>query len=205
MASNSNQNDDRRHETGTHKQPFTRRQMLGTSALAAGGIVAGSVLGQNRVLAANPASGTAGPYPGDDAWRKAVTDVVKGRTISVGFTTPAASEFYDIIEHGAYSQMRAYSDWFGVKWNWTTFFPGEHQDINDQVNTIQNWVTSKLNAILVCTAGDFASMQKVYGLRPRRERGFSSTTCRQRCGRKMSQRPYQRSATTTPCNRDISP
>jgi ribose transport system substrate-binding protein len=162
MASNSDQNDDRRHETGTHKQPFTRRQMLGTSALAAGGIVAGSVLGQNRVLAANPASGTTGPYPGDDAWRKAVTDVVKGRTISVGFTTPAASEFYDIIEHGAYSQMRAYSDWFGVKWNWTTFFPGEHQDINDQVNTIQNWVTSKLNAILVCTAGDFASMQKVY-------------------------------------------
>jgi ribose transport system substrate-binding protein len=162
MASHFNQNDDRRPETGTPKQPFTRRQMLGTSALAAGGIVAGSVLGQNRVLAANPASGTAGPYPGDDAWRKAVTDVVKGRTISVGFTTPAASEFYDIIEHGAYSQMRAYSDWFGVKWNWTTFFPGEHQDINDQVNTIQNWVTSKLNAALVCTAGDFASMQKVY-------------------------------------------
>lgn len=162
MASHFNQNDDRRPETGTPKQPFTRRQMLGTSALAAGGIVAGSVLGQNRVLAANPASGTAGPYPGDDAWRKAVTDVVKGRTISVGFTTPAASEFYDIIEHGAYSQMRAYSDWFGVKWDWTTFFPGEHQDINDQVNTIQNWVTSKLNAALVCTAGDFASMQKVY-------------------------------------------
>jgi ribose transport system substrate-binding protein len=162
MASHFNQNDDRRPETGTPKQPFTRRQMLGTSALAAGGIVAGSVLGQNRVLAANPATGTAGPYPGDDAWRKAVTDVVKGRTISVGFTTPAASEFYDIIEHGAYSQMRAYSDWFGVKWNWTTFFPGEHQDINDQVNTIQNWVTSKLNAALVCTAGDFASMQKVY-------------------------------------------
>src|SRR6202011_183423 len=38
----------------------------------------------------------------------------------------------------------------------------EHQDINDQVNTIQNWVTSKFDAVLVCTAGDFASMQKVY-------------------------------------------
>ena len=107
MTSNSNENDNRREETGTQKSPLTRRQMLGTSALAAGSMIAGSVLGPTRVMAANPSAGTAGPYPGDDAWRKAVTDVVKGRTISVGFTTPAASEFYDIIEHGAYSQMRA--------------------------------------------------------------------------------------------------
>jgi hypothetical protein len=29
-------------------------------------------------------------------------------------------------------------------------------------NTIQNWVMSKFDAVLVCTAGDFAAMQKVY-------------------------------------------
>jgi hypothetical protein len=80
----------------------------------------------------------------------------------VGFNPPAPSEFYDIIEHGVHSQMRTFSEWFGVKWKWETFFPGEHQDINDQVNTIQNWVTSKFGAVRVCTAGDFAAMQKVY-------------------------------------------
>lgn len=139
-----------------------------------GGLLAGSLFGCNpkapdtASAPSTPASSspagsaaTAG-YPGDESWRKAVAAKVAGRTIKIGYTPPAASEFYDIIEHGAHSQMKLYSDWFGVKWNWTTFFPGEHQDINDQINTIQNWVTSKFDAALVCTAGDFVSMQRVY-------------------------------------------
>ena len=142
-----------------------------------GGILAGSLFGCNpkepdtastlstpsTPASSSPACGSAtAAYPGDESWRKAVAAKVAGRTIKIGYTPPAASEFYDIIEHGAHSQMKLYSDWFGVKWNWTTFFPGEHQDINYQINTIQNWVTSKFDAALVCTAGDFVTMQKVY-------------------------------------------
>ena len=164
-----NSNSDRGRQEGDKESQvgngLSRRQMLLKSATAGGsiftaGLFAGA-LGGNTAQAAEAAA-AGGPYPGDETWRKAVAAQVKGRTITIGYTPPAPSEFYDIIEHGAHSQMKTYSDWFGVKWKWATFFPGEHQDINDQVNTIQNWVTSKFDAVLVCTAGDFASMQKVY-------------------------------------------
>jgi ABC-type sugar transport system substrate-binding protein len=166
MTDNPDETHNQREGADPPKGRLTRRQLLSRSALAGGSALAASVLGGSvfratEAQAAAPA-GSAGPYPGDEAWRKAVADKVAGRTITIGFTPPAASEFYDEVEHGAFSQMRTYGDWFGVKWKWTTFFPGEHQDINDQVNTIQNWATSKFDAVLVCTAGDFASMQKVY-------------------------------------------
>jgi ribose transport system substrate-binding protein len=165
MNSNPDDNLKRREDEETRNDQITRRQLFAKSALAGGSFVAasilgGGVLGGTSALAADP--GNAGPYPGDETWRKAVAAKVAGRTITIGFTPPAPSEFYDIIEHGAHSQMRTFSEWFGVKWKWETFFPGEHQDINDQVNSIQNWVTSKFDAVLVCTAGDFAAMQKVY-------------------------------------------
>src|ERR1700738_4966644 len=165
MNSDPDDNLKRREDEETRNDQMTRRQLFAKSALAGGSFVAasilgGGVLGGTSALAADP--GNAGPYPGDEAWRKAVAAKAAGRTITIGFTPPAPSEFYDIIEHGAHSQMRTFSEWFGVKWKWETFFPGEHQDINDQVNSIQNWVTSKFNAVLVCTAGDFAAMQKVY-------------------------------------------
>jgi hypothetical protein len=110
-------------KTGSNQ--ITRRQLFAKSALAGGSLVAGSllggsVLGGSNALAADPS--TAGPYPGDEAWRKAVSAKVAGRTITIGFTPPAPSEFYDIIENGAHSQMRTFSEWFGVKWKWETFF-----------------------------------------------------------------------------------
>jgi ABC-type sugar transport system substrate-binding protein len=151
-------------EIGGGKLPsISRRGLMGGLALAGGAIGASTVTG-GRVFGSSAlaAATECKPYVGDEAWRKVVTDKVAGRTLKVGFTGPAASEFYDIIEHGAFSQMRTYSDWFGVKWNWTYSSPEEHQDINDQVNTIEAWVTGKYDAVLVCTAGDFDSMQTVY-------------------------------------------
>lgn len=151
-------------DDGAPRNGATRRSLLTRAALAAGAMSGGSLLAacgsSGNTVAQTP--GKQGQYPGDGNWDKAVADRVRGRTISIGFTPPAASEFYDEIQHGAFSQMRVYSSLFGVKWKWTTFFPGEHQDVNDQVNVIQDWATKKFDAILVCTAGDFASMQKVY-------------------------------------------
>ena len=139
---------------------FNDKSGLTRRGLGAGALLGSAAIGMARMARADNA--TAGQYPGNAAWNDVVAAKVKGRTISVGYTPPAASEFYDEIEHGAFSQMREYETLFGVKWRWTKFFPGEHQDVNDQVNTIQNWVTNRIDTILVCTAGDFASMQNVY-------------------------------------------
>jgi ribose transport system substrate-binding protein len=130
-------------------------------ALSASAVMGASPLGVPFAAAAENGT-TPFPFFGGEAWRKVVADKVAGRTLTVGFTGPAASEFYDEIEHGAFAQMKAYSDWFGIKWKWTYSSPLEHQDINDQVNTIEAWVTAKYDAVLVCTAGDFDSMQSVY-------------------------------------------
>ena len=87
---------------------------------------------------------------------------MRGRTLTVGFTPPAASEFYDEIEHGAFSAMHALSARYGVRWQWSPFFPDEHQDVSDQVEVIRDWASRAYDAILVCTAGDFPLMQRVY-------------------------------------------
>jgi ABC-type sugar transport system substrate-binding protein len=96
------------------------------------------------------------------AWPDEVGERARGRTLIVGFTPPAASEFYDEIEHGAFSQMRLLSALFGVQWRWETFAPGVHQDVCDQIEVIHDWAARGFDAVLVCTAGDFSSMQRVY-------------------------------------------
>lgn len=96
------------------------------------------------------------------AYDEAVRAKVGGQTFKIGFTPPALSEFYDEIEHGAWRKMDEYERRFGVKWEWVRAAPSEHEAVESQVDTIQTWATKEFDAILVCTAGDFASMQDVY-------------------------------------------
>jgi len=149
------------HDKPEGSTEMSRRWLLGAgvAGAATGATLLSGVLATGRAFAQDASTSM---IWGDASWRQTVTDIVAGRTLTVGFTGPAASEFYDEIEHGAFAQMRAYSDMFGVKWNWTYASPQEHQDINDQVNTIEAWVTNRYDAVLVCTAGDFESMQNVY-------------------------------------------
>lgn len=99
---------------------------------------------------------------GDDNWAQAVSDVVSGETLSIGFTGPAASEFYDIIMHGCYTAMNEIHDRFGVNFEFDYVAPASHDQVEAQVATIEDWVTKGFDAILVCTAGDYDSMQAVY-------------------------------------------
>lgn len=94
----------------------------------------------------------------EDSARK----ITAGRTIKIGFTPPADSEFYDIIKHGAYTMMKELSERFNVKFEFETAAPSEHKEINSQVDIINNWVSKKYDAILVCSAGDFETMNVVY-------------------------------------------
>ncbi len=94
----------------------------------------------------------------EDSARK----LTEGRTIKIGFTPPAASEFYDIIKHGAYTMMKELSDRFNVRFEFETSAPSEHKEVNSQVDIINNWVEKKYDAILVCSAGEFNTMNEVY-------------------------------------------
>lgn len=87
---------------------------------------------------------------------------LEGRTLRIGFTPPAASEFYDEVQHGAFAEMRDLTEQFGVRWEWLPFFPMGHQDVAAQVEALRRWGERRLDAVLVCTAGDFDSMQRIY-------------------------------------------
>ena len=144
---------------GLSRAGFLKRTALAGGLAATAPIIAACGASDD---ATGQGSGSGSSYPGNEEWEKAVSGMVRGRTISVGFTPPALSEFYDEIEHGAWSQMREFENRFGVKWRWTRAAPAEHEAVENQVNTIEDWATKKFSAILVCTAGDFAAMQRVY-------------------------------------------
>lgn len=99
---------------------------------------------------------------GDKKFEDAVRKAATGKTIKIGFTPPAASEFYDIIQHGAYTMMNELSDRFGVKFEFEFAAPSEHQAVESQVATIENWVTKKFSAIGTSSAGDFDAMNAVF-------------------------------------------
>jgi ribose transport system substrate-binding protein len=99
---------------------------------------------------------------GDSNFEEKVKTVSAGKTMKIGFTPPAASEFYDIIQHGANTMMAELTDRFGVKFEFEFAAPSEHQAVEAQVATIENWVSQGFDAILVCSAGDFDSMNSVY-------------------------------------------
>jgi ABC-type sugar transport system substrate-binding protein len=109
------------------------------------------------------AAGSAAAYQwGDANFEQFVRKAAEGKTLKIGFTPPAASEFYDIIEHGAFTMINEISDRFGVKVQFEMAAPSEHQAVESQVATIENWTAKKFDAILVSSAGDFDAMNAVY-------------------------------------------
>ncbi|MFC0471249.1 sugar ABC transporter substrate-binding protein [Halalkalibacter kiskunsagensis] len=99
---------------------------------------------------------------GDNQFAELVRNNTEGTTLKIGFAPPAASEFYDIIEHGANTMMNELSDRFGVEIEFQMAAPSEHQSVESQVATIENWTSQGYDAILVSSAGDFDSMNAVY-------------------------------------------
>ena len=138
--------------------------LLGRRGLAmrAAAVAAGAAL--SGALAPEAAAATASSehfaIPEYDA---AVRKTVGGRTLKVGFTPPILSEFFNQMEHACWRRTDEYTERFGIKWQWERAAPaGNFNAVEAQVDIIQNWVTAGFDAILVCTAGDFQSMQKVF-------------------------------------------
>lgn len=117
---------------------------------------------QNDSGSSGAAAASAGWQWGNAEWEAAVRSQVEGKTFRIGYTPPAASEFYDIIMHGAYSMMNEMHDRFGVNFEFEFVAPSEHDAVESQIATIENWATKEFDAVLVCTAGDFDSMNAAY-------------------------------------------
>lgn len=142
---------------------FLRRSALaGGAALGAGGLLAGCGNDEEQADQQSGAGDVGDTFPGNGGYAEAIRNIVEGETLRIGFTPPALSEFYDQIEHGAWHQMSRYEELFGIQWEWIRSAPAEHEQVADQQNIIQDWATQGLDAALVCTAGDFASMQRTY-------------------------------------------
>ena len=150
------------NESGLTRASFLRRSALaGGAALGAGALLAGCGSGEQQASQQN--GGSSGDiFPGNEEYAEAVRNVVNGKTLTIGFSPPALSEFYDEIEHGAWYQMSQYEEKFGIQWDWTRAAPQEHEQVAAQQDIIQDWATKEFDAALICTAGDFASMQRVY-------------------------------------------
>jgi ribose transport system substrate-binding protein len=146
---------------GTTRAAFIKR------TLAAGAVVAApaatiatfqSSPGQTAI-----AAGSGGSFPGGGGWDAQVRKIAKGKTLKIGFTPPVLSEFFDEMEHACWQQMANYSSRFGVNWKWARTAPaGNFNAVQEHYNIVQNWVTAGFDAILICTGGDFTSMQRVY-------------------------------------------
>ena len=143
---------------------LTRGALLKRSALAGAAMIGGGALATTTsALAGAAGSAASAEYPGNAAWDAAVRGVARGRTLTIGYTPPAGEEYYNEIVGGAFSQMQEYHRRFGINWVWKTFIPTSHESVETQIGAIQGWTSQKVDAILVCTAGDFATMNRVYG------------------------------------------
>ena len=104
-----------------------------------------------------------GSFPGGEEYDAAVKKLVEGKELQGRLHAPVLSENFAQTEAACWRQMANYEERFGVKWGWARTAPaGNFDAVQEHFNIVQNWVTSGFDAIIICTGGDFAAMQKVY-------------------------------------------
>jgi ABC-type sugar transport system substrate-binding protein len=144
---------------------FFKRLRLSILCLVILSIVVASGCSNNKTTSTTATQGKSGNVYqwGDSNFEQLVRKAVKkGTTLKIGFLSPAASEHYDIMEHGAQTMMNEISDRFGVKFDFQMASPANFQSVESQVATIENWTSKGFDAIFVCSGGDFDSMNAVY-------------------------------------------
>ena len=144
-------------ENGTKERDVqvSRRSILRTSALVGAGIGAAQILGTSPVAALGGTTNA--------SLDKAIRDIVKGRTIKVGFTPPVLSENFTQIESAAWCKMAEFETRFGVKWVWERQAPvGDFNAVQGTLGIVQSWISRRFDAIAVCTGANFATVQDLY-------------------------------------------
>jgi ribose transport system substrate-binding protein len=159
MVLAANKEEGRMEKSADPRNGLTRRSILASSSAAVGGaaLLASGLLPNGRALAA---------APGDfkmPAYDALVRKKLEGKTLRCGFTPPILSEFFNIMEHACFQQAHAYSERFGIKWEWQRASPsGNFNSVEGQYNIIQNWIAAGLDAIFICTAGSPSDTAKIY-------------------------------------------
>jgi len=51
---------------------------------------------------------------------------------------------------------------FGINFTWERFIPTGFKAVENQITTVQGWTQKGLNAVMICTAADFATTQRVF-------------------------------------------
>lgn len=152
-----------KYARGLTRSSFLRRSALaGASALGAGTLLAGCGSSEEAAQQSGNGSGGDGGFPGSPEWEAAVRENLNVQNLSVGFTPPILSEFFDEIEHACWRQMSELERRFGFQWEWARAAPEGFNAVEGHLSIIEDWVTKEFDAILICTAGDFASMQDIY-------------------------------------------
>ena len=164
----STKNDEPQQRPRTQRGGTTRGQFI-KRTLGAGAVLAAPVAtlatfeDQESGSATAQGTGSGGSFPGGTGLDEVIRRQAEGKTLRIGFTPPVLSEFFAEMEHGCWQQMKNYEDRFGIQWGWARTAPaGNFDAVQEHFNIVQNWVTSGFDAIIICTGGDFASMQKVY-------------------------------------------
>jgi ABC-type sugar transport system substrate-binding protein len=144
---------------------FLRSSLLATVvAVGATAALAGCSLKQDSGNGSGSGSGSAaGAAAVDSDYAQAVSKLVDGRTIKVGFTPPILSEMFSQMESSAFQRMAELEEAYGVKWEWERSAPtGNFDSVEQQIKIVQGWGSRGFDAILVCTGANFATMQGVY-------------------------------------------
>jgi ribose transport system substrate-binding protein len=151
-------------ERGSTRGAFLKRTLAGGALLAAPAATLATYRSDSSETAvAQGGGGSGGSFPGGSDYDAAIRKVVEGKTLKIGFTPPVLSENFAQSEAACWRQMANYQERFGVKWKWARTAPaGNFDAVQEHFNIVQNWVTSGFDAIIICTGGDFAAMQKVY-------------------------------------------
>ncbi len=100
---------------------------------------------------------------GSESTQAAITKVVDGRTIKIGYTPPILSEFYTQVEKAAQNRMAELEACYGVKWDWSR--QGALNDAHsgvEAVGIVENFISNGFDAVFVCSAAPHATMQEIY-------------------------------------------
>lgn len=93
----------------------------------------------------------------------AITKVVDGRTLKVGYTPPILSEFYTQVEKAAFNRMYELQQCYGINWEWSR--QGALNDAHsgaEAVGIVENFISNKFDAVFVCSAAPHDTMQEIY-------------------------------------------
>lgn len=139
------------------------RSLVGATLVASLALAGCTTVDQPESDDSSGGGGVGGVAASDPATDEAISAIVDGRTIKVGFSPPILSEFYTQVEKAAFNKMKEYEDRYGVKWEWER--QGALNDAHsgtETVGIVEAYISRGFDAVFVCSAAPAETMQELY-------------------------------------------